>query len=69
MCNEVVAGAWASGSSVGAFGEAVIDIANDPAYDQWTFSQKIRHALDHESAARTAEDVKQSETRVVTRSV
>lgn len=21
-----------------AFGEAVIDIANDPTYDQWTFS-------------------------------
>ncbi|MEZ5087526.1 MAG: ATP-binding protein [Tessaracoccus sp.] len=36
-----------------AFGEAVIDIANDPAYDQWTFSAKIRHALDHETAART----------------
>ena len=52
-----------------AFGEAVIDIANDPTFDEWTFSQKIRHALDHESAARTAEDVKQSETRVVTRSV
>ena len=36
-----------------AFGEAVIDIANDPAYDQWTFSAKIRHALEHETAART----------------
>lgn len=36
-----------------AFGEAVIDIANDPAFDQWTFSQKIRHALEHETAART----------------
>ena len=36
-----------------AFGEAVIDIANDPTYDQWTFSQKIRHALEQETAART----------------
>lgn len=35
-----------------AFGEAVIDIANDPACDEWTFSQKIRHALDKETAAR-----------------
>ena len=35
-----------------AFGEAVIDIANDPTYDQWTFSQKIRHALEQETAAR-----------------
>lgn len=35
-----------------AFGEAVIDIANDPDYDQWTFSQKIRHALETETAAR-----------------
>lgn len=35
-----------------AFGQAVIDIANDPAYDEWTFSRKIRHALEHESAAR-----------------
>jgi DNA replication protein DnaC len=31
----------------------VIDIANDPTYDQWTFSQKIRHALEQETAART----------------
>ena len=22
-----------------AFGEAVIDIANDPTFDEWTFSQ------------------------------
>jgi len=29
-----------------AFGESVIEIANDPACDHWTFSQKIRHALD-----------------------
>jgi DNA replication protein DnaC len=36
-----------------AFGEAAIDIANDPAYDEWTFSQKIRHALEQETAART----------------
>ena len=35
-----------------AFGEAAIDIANDPAYDEWTFSQKIRHALDQETTAR-----------------
>ena len=35
-----------------AFGEAVIDIANDPTCDQWTFSQKIRHALERETAAR-----------------
>lgn len=35
-----------------AFGEAVIDIANDPAYDDWTFSRKIRHALDLETTAR-----------------
>jgi DNA replication protein DnaC len=35
-----------------AFGEAVIEIANDPACDQWTFSQKIRHALDQETTAR-----------------
>jgi DNA replication protein DnaC len=36
-----------------AFGESVIEIANDPACDQWTFSQKIRHALDQETTART----------------
>ena len=36
-----------------AFGEAVIDIANDPTYDQWTFSQNIRHAHEQETAART----------------
>ena len=35
-----------------AFGEAVIDIANDPTFDEWTFSQKIRHALEQETAAR-----------------
>lgn len=27
-----------------AFGQTVIDIANDATYDEWTFSQKIRHA-------------------------
>ena len=36
-----------------AFGEAVIEIANDPAFDEWTFSQKIHHALDQESTARS----------------
>src|SRR5690606_20014426 len=35
-----------------AFGEAVIGIANDSAFDEWTFSQKIRHALEQETAAR-----------------
>lgn len=35
-----------------AFGETVIEIANDPACDGWTFSQKIRHALDQEITAR-----------------
>ncbi len=36
-----------------AFGETVIGIANDPAFDDWSFSQKIRHALDHETQARS----------------
>lgn len=36
-----------------AFGEAVIEIANDASFDEWTFSQKIRHALERESAARS----------------
>lgn len=35
-----------------AFGQAVIDMANDPAYDEWTFSRKVRHALDQETTAR-----------------
>lgn len=35
-----------------AFGEAVIDIAGDPTFDEWTFSQKIRHALEKETQAR-----------------
>ena len=29
-----------------AFGQTVIDLANDPACDEWTFSEKIFHALD-----------------------
>lgn len=36
-----------------AFGEAVIEIANDPACDQWSFSQMICHALEQETTART----------------
>jgi len=28
------------------------DIANDPAFDTWTFSQKVLYALDKEVAAR-----------------
>ena len=35
-----------------AFGRSVIDIANDPAFDTWTFSQKVLYALDKEVAAR-----------------
>lgn len=35
-----------------AFGQTVIDLANDPACDEWTFSQKIFHALDKEITAR-----------------
>ncbi|HEY4557983.1 MAG TPA: ATP-binding protein [Enteractinococcus sp.] len=35
-----------------AFGRAAIDVANDPAYDQWSFSQKIRYALEQEINAR-----------------
>ncbi|MBA5244640.1 ATP-binding protein [Corynebacterium haemomassiliense] len=35
-----------------AFGKSVIDIANDPAFDTWTFSQKVLYALDKEVAAR-----------------
>src|SRR5690625_2126101 len=35
-----------------AFGQAVIDIANDPAFDEWTFSAKIRHAQAQESSSR-----------------
>ncbi|NHX54944.1 ATP-binding protein, partial [Corynebacterium striatum] len=30
----------------------MIDIANDPAFDTWTFSQKVLYALDKEVAAR-----------------
>ena len=36
-----------------AFGKTVIDIANDPAFDTWTFSQKVLYALDKEVAAIT----------------
>lgn len=35
-----------------AFGRAIIDIANDAAFDEWTFSHKIRYALDQEATAR-----------------
>ena len=35
-----------------AFGEAVIELANDPAFDEWTFSEKIFHAIDRELTAR-----------------
>ena len=35
-----------------AFGKTVIDLANDPACDEWAFSQKIFHALDKEITAR-----------------
>ncbi|MGN6019986.1 hypothetical protein [Corynebacterium striatum] len=28
-----------------AFGKTVIGIANDPAFDTWTFSQKVLYAL------------------------
>lgn len=35
-----------------AFGKAVISVANDPSFDEWTFSAKIRYALEQENAAR-----------------
>lgn len=35
-----------------AFGKSVIDIANDPDFDTWTFSQKVLYALDNKVAAR-----------------
>lgn len=35
-----------------AFGDAVITIANDPTYDEWTFSAKVRLALDKQIAAK-----------------
>lgn len=35
-----------------AFGRTVIDLANDPTYDDWTFSQKIHYAMDTELTAR-----------------
>ena len=34
------------------FGQSVIEIANDPAFDSWTFSQKVLYALNKEVAAR-----------------
>lgn len=37
-----------------AFGQTAIELANDPACDEWTFSQKIFHALDKEITARQA---------------
>lgn len=42
-----------TGLRMTAFGQAVIDIANDPACDAWTFSKKIRHALELETTARS----------------
>ena len=35
-----------------AFGQTVIDIAADPAFDDWSFSDKVLYALDKEVAAR-----------------
>lgn len=35
-----------------AFGQTVIDIANNADFDEWTFSQKIAFALDKEVTAR-----------------
>lgn len=35
-----------------AFGHTVIELANDPAYDEWTFSQKILYAVEQEQTAR-----------------
>src|SRR5690625_1751986 len=35
-----------------AFGHTAIELANDPAFDEWTFSQKILYALDKELTAR-----------------
>ncbi|QYH19820.1 ATP-binding protein [Corynebacterium aquatimens] len=35
-----------------AFGRSVIDIAADPAFDDWSFSDKVLYALDQEVAAR-----------------
>lgn len=35
-----------------AFGHTAIELANDPAFDEWTFSQKILYALDKEVTAR-----------------
>lgn len=35
-----------------AFGQAVIELANNPNYDGWTFSEKIFHAVDKEITTR-----------------
>lgn len=35
-----------------AFGHTVIELANDPTYDEWTFSQKILYAVEQEQTAR-----------------
>ena len=35
-----------------AFGRTVIDIAADPVFDSWSFSDKVLHALDKEVAAK-----------------
>src|SRR5699024_3377135 len=35
-----------------AFGHTVIELANDPTYDDWTVPEKIFHALDTELTAR-----------------
>jgi len=35
-----------------AFGQSVIDIAADPAFDDWSFSDKVLYALDKEVAAK-----------------
>lgn len=40
-----------------AFGEAVIAIANDPAFDDWTFSQRLAYALEKEEAARQSRKI------------
>ena len=35
-----------------AFGRTVIDIAADPIFDSWSFSDKVLYALDKEVAAK-----------------
>ena len=34
------------------FGQCVIEMANDPSFDEWTFSEKIIHAIENEVTAR-----------------